>query len=113
MLASVKPFRGRRRSLAPGQRWCDGSGDARRRFFVDGPASGAGSLHDGRSWFPRKRPVARQAGGLAGDSRSSGISMGVVAVDRVEGLDGALLLAGAVGSLVSQCWETRASDART
>ena len=44
---------------------------------------------------------------------SSGISMAVVAVDRADGLDGALLLAGAVGSLVSQCWETRASDART
>ena len=34
--------------------------------------------------------------------------MAVVAVDRVDGLDRALLLAGAVGSLVSQCWETGA-----
>ena len=33
--------------------------------------------------------------------------MAVVAVDRVDGSDGALLIAGAVGSLVSQCWETR------
>ena len=49
-------------------------------------------------------PGRRSGGG----SMSSGISMAVVAVDRVDGLDGALLLAGAVGSLVSQCWETRA-----
>ena len=67
----------------------------------------------GRSWFwTTKRPVARQAGGLAG-SMSSGISMAVVAVDRVDGLDGALAARRRCGRLVSQCGKPEPSDART
>ena len=44
---------------------------------------------------------------------SSGISMAVIAVDRVDGLDGALLLAGAVGSLVTSAEKPEPSDERT
>ncbi len=95
---------GRRCSLAPGQRrptWfslaerrsgATAPAMARRRCcFVVGPASGAGSLQDGRSWFwaggGRAKACSAPGRWSGGGSMSSGISMAVVAVDRVDGLD--------------------------
>ena len=57
---------------------------------------------------PRKRPCSAPGRRSGRGSLCTALSRGRCCADRVDGLDGALLLAGDVGSLVSQGWETGA-----